>query len=174
MKTSNGIEAGVEVSGDCCCPRCGAVEIEALTPRTLYGCGSSDYDGRPGTFLVGPGCVWRDQNKVLDLSIGQVGDDVVDVFAETEHKWWIDNGRVVPAKPVRPLRKHLVQDCVYVDAEGMVWKRYRGRFAFLNRASVCEHPPGRGGFFENVVLPQRKHHWLSYRRFIITFLLNHI
>ncbi len=32
------------------CPECGAEEIEASTPRTVYACGSSDYDRRPGTF----------------------------------------------------------------------------------------------------------------------------
>jgi len=32
------------------CPACGAAEVDALTPRTVYACGSSDYDQRPGTF----------------------------------------------------------------------------------------------------------------------------
>jgi hypothetical protein len=32
------------------CPRCGAPEVAAETPRTVYACGSSDYDQRPGTF----------------------------------------------------------------------------------------------------------------------------
>ncbi len=32
------------------CPICGAEEVEANTPRTVYKCGSSDYDGRPGAF----------------------------------------------------------------------------------------------------------------------------
>lgn len=31
------------------CPRCGAPEVEAPGPRTVYACGSSDYDGRPGS-----------------------------------------------------------------------------------------------------------------------------
>lgn len=31
------------------CPKCGSTEIEATTPRTVYKCGSSDYDQRPGT-----------------------------------------------------------------------------------------------------------------------------
>ena len=31
------------------CPSCGSPEIAAMTPRTVYSCGSSDYDGRPGT-----------------------------------------------------------------------------------------------------------------------------
>jgi hypothetical protein len=33
-----------------CCPKCGAPEVEAMTLRTKYRCGSSDYDQRPGTF----------------------------------------------------------------------------------------------------------------------------
>jgi hypothetical protein len=32
------------------CPVCGAPEVDAMTPRTTYACGSSDYDQRPGTF----------------------------------------------------------------------------------------------------------------------------
>ena len=32
------------------CPSCGSPEISANTPRTVYKCGSSDYDGRDGTF----------------------------------------------------------------------------------------------------------------------------
>lgn len=32
------------------CPKCGAPEVSANTPRTVYACGSSDYDQRPGTF----------------------------------------------------------------------------------------------------------------------------
>jgi ribosomal protein S27AE len=38
------------------CPNCGAREVMALTPRTTYGCGSSDYDQRPGTFRKGDDC----------------------------------------------------------------------------------------------------------------------
>ena len=35
------------------CQNCGAAEVEAMTPRTVYACGSSDYDHRPGTFRAG-------------------------------------------------------------------------------------------------------------------------
>lgn len=38
------------------CPKCGESEIDAMTPRTVYACGSSDYDQRPGTFEQGAGC----------------------------------------------------------------------------------------------------------------------
>lgn len=38
------------------CPECGSYEVEAFTPRTVYSCGSSDYDQRDGTFKKGKGC----------------------------------------------------------------------------------------------------------------------
>lgn len=38
------------------CPMCGAVEVDAMTPRTVYACGSSDYDQRPGTFKQSDNC----------------------------------------------------------------------------------------------------------------------
>jgi hypothetical protein len=33
------------------CPICGAPEVDAKTPRTVYACGASDYDQRPGTLI---------------------------------------------------------------------------------------------------------------------------
>ena len=38
------------------CPECGAKEVEASTPRTVYACGSSDYDQRPGSFVQSENC----------------------------------------------------------------------------------------------------------------------
>ena len=38
------------------CQECGSEEIESLSPRTLYACGSSDYDQQPGTFHKGSKC----------------------------------------------------------------------------------------------------------------------
>lgn len=38
------------------CPKCGSTEISAMTPRTTYECGSSDYDQRPGTFEQSEKC----------------------------------------------------------------------------------------------------------------------
>jgi hypothetical protein len=38
------------------CPKCGAVEIDAMTPRTVYLCGSSDYDQRLNTFSQSEEC----------------------------------------------------------------------------------------------------------------------
>ena len=39
------------------CKECGASEIPAMTPRTVYKCGSSDYDRRPGTFKQSENCI---------------------------------------------------------------------------------------------------------------------
>lgn len=38
------------------CAKCGAVEVDAMTPRTVYACGSSDYDQRPNTFNQSEQC----------------------------------------------------------------------------------------------------------------------
>lgn len=46
------------------CPECGASEVEANTPRTVYGCGSSDYDQRPGSFTQSETC---QKNHVPDV-----------------------------------------------------------------------------------------------------------
>lgn len=39
------------------CPVFGAIEVDSGTPRTVYACGSSDYDNRPGTFNQSNRCV---------------------------------------------------------------------------------------------------------------------
>lgn len=39
------------------CPKCGATEVDSMTPRTTYFCGSSDYDQRPGTFKQSDDCL---------------------------------------------------------------------------------------------------------------------
>ena len=39
-----------------CCPECGSLEVDSMTPRTVYSCGSSDYDQRPNTFLQVEAC----------------------------------------------------------------------------------------------------------------------
>jgi len=38
------------------CPSCGANEVCERTPRTIYACGSSDYDQRPDTFKKSVRC----------------------------------------------------------------------------------------------------------------------
>ena len=44
------------------CPKCGSIEIDAMTPRTKYACGSSDYDKRPNTFQQSDECKQASQN----------------------------------------------------------------------------------------------------------------
>ena len=46
----------VPQSKPCTCLMCGAEEVEAMTPRTTYACGSSDYDQRPQTFRQHVNC----------------------------------------------------------------------------------------------------------------------
>ncbi len=38
------------------CPMCGAEEVEANTPRTVFACGSSNFDNRPRTFRQSDNC----------------------------------------------------------------------------------------------------------------------
>lgn len=38
------------------CPKCESIEVEAQSPRTVYECGSSDYDQRPNTFVQSEQC----------------------------------------------------------------------------------------------------------------------
>ena len=47
----------VEFSSSETCPFCGSEESEIMSPRTVYFCGTSSYDGRPGTFR--PTCVHK-------------------------------------------------------------------------------------------------------------------
>lgn len=46
----------VHIEHGCKCPVCGSHEIDAMTARTIYDCGSSDYDARPGTFRQSDKC----------------------------------------------------------------------------------------------------------------------
>lgn len=48
------------------CPNCNAVEVDAFTPRTVYACGSSDYDQRPGTFIKKDNCKGKAELKNED------------------------------------------------------------------------------------------------------------
>ena len=48
------------------CPKCGAVEVGAMTPKTIYACGSSDYDQRPNTFSQSEQCL----KKLIELVKG--------------------------------------------------------------------------------------------------------
>jgi hypothetical protein len=38
------------------CKMCGKEEVPANSPRTVYECGSSDYDQRPDTFIQSEKC----------------------------------------------------------------------------------------------------------------------
>jgi hypothetical protein len=44
------------------CPKCKAKEAESMTPRTVYECGSSDYDQRTGTFKQSIKCKTIQEN----------------------------------------------------------------------------------------------------------------
>lgn len=48
------------------CPVCGAEEVASSTPRTVYACGSSDYDQRDGTFKKGVDCAKNTDQAPLD------------------------------------------------------------------------------------------------------------
>lgn len=48
------------------CQICGAAEVDAMTPRTVYTCGSSDYDRRPGSFQQGPNCKQQSAAEWVD------------------------------------------------------------------------------------------------------------
>lgn len=54
------VAGGHRMSG---CPKCGEPEIDAMTPRTVYACESSDYDQRPGTFKQSKTCAAASQRN---------------------------------------------------------------------------------------------------------------
>ena len=47
------------------CPKCNSEEVDAMTPRTVYDCGSSDYDQRPDTFIQSDKCKEKDYVEKL-------------------------------------------------------------------------------------------------------------
>ena len=55
LMTSNGIKEK--------CLKCEAIEVDAMTPRTVYKCGSSDYDQRPNTFTQSENCKQGEREK---------------------------------------------------------------------------------------------------------------
>lgn len=59
------------------CPNCGAQEVAAATPSTVYACGSSDYDQRPGTFSTR----WDDIESAHDFVVSWCVDDNGDTEA---------------------------------------------------------------------------------------------
>ena len=50
------------------CPVCGNPEIDSATARTVYSCGSSDYDQRPGTFKQSRDCTLISAQSALAAS----------------------------------------------------------------------------------------------------------
>jgi hypothetical protein len=53
------------------CPKCNSEEIDATTPRTVYACGSSDYDQRPNTFIQSDECklqLTQDEKTICEYS----------------------------------------------------------------------------------------------------------
>lgn len=45
------------------CPICNSLEVEVDNPRTLYECGSSDYDRTPNTFRQSVECMKREMDQ---------------------------------------------------------------------------------------------------------------
>lgn len=84
-------------------------------------------------------------------------------FEIAETRKWAELVFPEPKQPLRPLRKHLVTAGLYVDADAMIWNYLPKRgWVFLSRVALCEYMPGRGGFFENLILPQL---WVRFKGF---------
>jgi len=66
------------------CPKCNSEEIDATTPRTVYACGSSDYDQRPNTFIQSDECklqITQDEKTICEYS----GLPSLTSYAENEY-----------------------------------------------------------------------------------------
>jgi len=57
------------------CPKCNSEEVDAMKPRTVYECGSSDYDQRPGTFIQSDKCEEQDIEQWSRLKSVEKGYD---------------------------------------------------------------------------------------------------
>jgi len=57
------------------CPKCGAIEVDKMTPRTTYECGSSDYDQRPGTFKQSEKCLQSSPQPNPDEFLRNLAED---------------------------------------------------------------------------------------------------
>ena len=57
------------------CPKCNSEEVDAMTPRTVYDCGSSDYDQRPDTFIQSDKCKEKDEVEKLAIELWKSSDD---------------------------------------------------------------------------------------------------
>ena len=64
------------------CPNCGAMEVDAMSPRTIYECGSSDYDQRPNTFKQSEGCKDSDDHIVDTNEMMYSQEEVYHILVE--------------------------------------------------------------------------------------------
>ena len=67
------------------CPKCNSEEVDAMIPRTVYECGSSDYDQRPGTFIQSDKCV---------LKLAEQSWEGCDGCDETDKNFWMKGFQV--------------------------------------------------------------------------------
>lgn len=85
------------------CPKCCATEVDApSTPRTIYACGSSDYDQRPGTLLQSTICADRatfqestgmsPEKYLAEWKAGRVPDDL-------DGNLWMQRAMTLTEKP---------------------------------------------------------------------------
>lgn len=78
------------------CPKCGAPEIEADTPATVYECQSRDYDQRPGTFNQSHACLAHERGveiERLKTEIIQINRICVEEILPIEERiLFLDNG----------------------------------------------------------------------------------
>jgi len=93
------------------CPNCFKSEVAYLSPRTVYACGSSDYDQRPGTFKKGLYC-------------GELHTKIL-------NRWW----RKGPSNNADWERVS-----AYSSGEYYIHGCWREKHYFLNRECVVEPP----------------------------------
>lgn len=109
------------------CPVCGAAEMEAETPRTVYGCGSSDYDGYTGTFKQGVSCVNNRRVTQADLiekyPVGEVLPD--------------DAGETVRPAVVEWVRESLTEMQSKIDPEEFS-QQYNAKPCGMH-CNLCKH-----------------------------------
>jgi len=98
----------------CKCPECGAPEIDALSPRTIYQCGSSDYDQRPGTFSQSSMCQFTVKVKLKNKNMKPETEELlkqVDIIAKSMRQRIIDNDHRDPnwtEVPMNTIEIHII------------------------------------------------------------------
>lgn len=69
------------------CPECGAKEISSMTPKTVYKCGSSDYDQRQGSFVRSEECKRQNPStEKLQEILNRIIERSVEYSKEEKHK----------------------------------------------------------------------------------------